>query len=80
MADIVEIPEESDTDSDFDDRIDAVINETPVVEEHILAETVDKVSAADRKSASSTETVMEVFEVFLDKKRGSFGLNVTVNI
>ena len=52
----------------------------PVVEEHILAETVDKVSAADRKSASSTETVMEVFEVFLDKKRGSFGLNVTVNI
>ena len=33
-----------------------------------------------KPSESSTETPTETFEVFLEKKRGSFGLNVTVGV
>ena len=47
FTDIVEIHEDSDTDSDFDSRIDAVINEIPVVDEQILAETAETVLSAN---------------------------------
>ena len=48
FADIVEIPEESDTDSEFDERMEAVMNEIPVIDDKMQAETAEKVLASNR--------------------------------
>ena len=73
----------SDNDSDSklitqtDIGIDILINAAPVMDEHIPSEMLFIVNFRN-PSESSTETPTETFEVFLEKKRGSFGLNVTV--
>ena len=48
LADIVEIPEESDTDSEFDERMESVINEVPIIDENIRQETAAKILASNR--------------------------------
>ena len=48
VADIVEIPEESDTDSEFDERMESVINEVPIINENIRQETAAKILASNR--------------------------------
>ncbi|XP_076073752.1 tyrosine-protein phosphatase non-receptor type 13-like isoform X3 [Mytilus galloprovincialis] len=82
-SEIVEIPQqyapcntviESDTDSDFDQAIECVQEEKPLKEvpqEEVIAEPVLK----ERKEES-----IESYEVYLTKKDGSFGLNVTGGI
>ena len=48
VSDIVEIPEESDTDSEFDERMESVINEVPIIDENIRQETAAKILASNR--------------------------------
>ena len=48
VSDIVEIPEESDTDSEFDERMESVINEVPIIDENTRQETAAKILASNR--------------------------------